>query len=86
MNGYNIGLQIDRIDNDGNYTPENCRWVDRITNANNTSTTIYIDYNGEKTPLMNLLRLFNKVEMQSVVRNRILRGWDPITAIQTLEK
>lgn len=39
-NGYKNGLQIDRIDNKGNYEPSNCRWVTAEQNCQNRSTNV----------------------------------------------
>jgi hypothetical protein len=49
QNGYNDSLTIDRICNDGDYTPENCRWVTKIIQDNNKRTNVVIEYNGESS-------------------------------------
>lgn len=39
---------LDRIDTNGDYTPENCRWVNETIQANNRTTNRIIEYKGEK--------------------------------------
>ena len=47
QNGYEEGLSIDRIDNNGNYCPENCRWITQHEQTYNTRKNVYLTYNGE---------------------------------------
>lgn len=46
-NGYKEGYDIDRINNDGDYEPSNCRFITHIENCNNRSNTIYHNIYGK---------------------------------------
>lgn len=45
--GYSDDLTIDRKDNDGDYCPDNCRWVNRKSQNRNSRNCHYLEYNGE---------------------------------------
>lgn len=46
--GYEDNLTIDRIETNGNYEPNNCRWTDMKTQQNNRTNNHIVEYNGEK--------------------------------------
>jgi hypothetical protein len=45
------GCSIGRIDNDGPYSPENCRWETRAEQMNNTSVNVHVEVDGKRLTL-----------------------------------
>lgn len=72
-NGYSDSLQIDRIDNDRGYYPDNCRWADRVTQANNKRTNVIVEIEGKKDTLKNIARKYG-IDYK-VLHRRISLGW-----------
>ena len=58
-NGYKEDLSIDRIDNNGNYCPGNCKWSTCLEQQNNTSYNKIIEYNGEEMTVSQAARKYN---------------------------
>lgn len=82
-NGYNQNLSIDRIDVYGNYEPSNCRWIASDEQARNKTTTVYVEYKGEKRTLISVLKENGIKNNYSTYRSRILKyGWDLERAIK----
>lgn len=72
-NGYAPDLAIDRIDNDGDYSPENCRFVTLAENNQNRCRSRFYTYNGKT---QNLMQWCTELGLNyRTVMYRMRRGW-----------
>lgn len=80
-NGYRDDLSIDRIDVNGSYCPENCRWVTMREQENNRRNNKLITYNGETHTQAEWCELLSIPP--HVMTNRLKRGWSIERAFTT---
>lgn len=67
------GMSLDRIDNDGDYTPENCKWSTPQEQSNNTRANSLITYQGKTQSIANWARETGLT--YHVLKHRHKRGW-----------
>lgn len=72
---------LDRIDNNGDYCPENCRWVSMKQQQRNKSSNRLITHNGETKTIAEWSELL-QID-SSVIKARLHRGWDENRALIT---
>jgi len=80
-NGYKKHLTIDRIDNDGDYEPNNCKWSTTKQQNRNKTTTRFVELNGEKKGLGEWSEILN-IPMSTMV-NRANRKCSPEQILNT---
>lgn len=81
-NGYKDNLTIDRINPDGDYCEENCRWVSMKEQCNNRTNNVLIESNGETKTLAQWAELSELTYKQVWHRYHYL-GWDIQKALYT---
>lgn len=71
--------QLDRINNDGNYCPENCRWVPREVQSRNRRTNQVVEINGERMCLTDWAQRYGVNPKTAFKRIRL--GMTPVEAV-----
>ena len=73
------GMSLERIDNDKNYSPENCKWATSRDQQLNRDATIALVIDGVKMSLKEACKTLGVG--YSMAKGRVYKGWDPYDAV-----
>ncbi len=73
-NGYQKGLTLERLDNNGDYDPSNCTWVPKAKQSGNRRNSRMISFHGETKTLSEWSRCLGL--NREMLKYRLNQGWD----------
>ena len=78
------GMTLDRIDTNGNYSPENCRWADRTTQNRNTSRNHLLTHDGKTICVAEWAETLG-INVRTIL-SRLAKGEAPALALRPVQR
>ena len=82
--GWRPGLQIDRVNNDDDYSPKNCRIVTQFVNGNNRRNNRRLSVDGREYTIAEASRFFGL--NKTTIKERLNRGWSDADAVRAVTR